>query len=654
MTNDKDSRVEGSAFTELDMLREVIAHLYPKHPDVRPRRRINIGEARPLGADELEPATSALADAASDTYVDAEVAVKLLEAIERLGWTGFEIDTMRARLTDHVERRWPSLFEPLVQCVFDAYQPSSLFNAFPKLRCESLVVTRLAASIAPRQDHTFRINKLLDELAPKTLAEARLLIAALIERRERDVSLATSLFCALARGMGWTPWNALQAILHARSDYAGRHAEFEKEGNRSKESQETIDRRLEMARGIEAQTKTREVAGLALELLGQDAAQQGDGLLARPAETRAAFVDCLRQAIGDDARLRQAVIELLLWCPNVRAADLAQFAAVALARPEDRSAILELEQHPVLLVRYAARAIRAAKFGEQLETGAIPAGGSLIQTLVRLDSNVAATDEPARTWLGNRAIERLIEQTIARVEARVAEEYINHGDEGEDRLLSSLFRELALRFGDLDQVFEALARAAAAPHRAAITMEYRNVDRAEEGRKGIKKAKSFSADLCLIVDPRVDGTSLGRRVTLVQAKRLYRNKKVRKQPAWSDSFKIDRDQRLALQEQTHSSVYFFHGPPLGGRGVPVIPTQLVADLSEHHGSGSALSRYTVAVASRSLADWFTYDALALRVGDPYVELVKRAEGGPGSLPRPLLAVPTVEVRIELAPRSEAR
>lgn len=486
---------------------------------------------------------------------------------------------------------------------------------------------------------------------------ARTFVAAIIERGSRDkedLVLATSRFCTLGRGIGWTAWVSLQAILHVRPDYAALHATFEREGDRSKESQEIIDHRVEMAQAIEVQTKVRDVAGLVLELVGQGAGWRDHGLLSRPAETRAAFVENLRTTIGGNPRLRQAVIEALLWSADGRAADLAQFAAISLAQTEDRSALLELEQHPVRVVQYAARAIRAAKFGEQLGIGALPASGGFVQALVTIHGGVASTDEPARTWLGDRAVERLIEQTIARVEAKVAQEYANHGDEGEDRLLSSLFRELALRFSDLDQALEALARAATAPHRASVAMEYRNVDRAEEGAKGIRKVKSFSADLCLIVDPMIDGASLGRRVTLVQAKRLYRNKKARKQPAWFDSFKIDRDQRLHLQEQTHASVYFFHGPQIGGRGVPVIPTQLVADLSEHRGSGTTLSRDVVAVASRSLADWLTYDALALRVGDPYAELVKRAGGAPGSLPRQLLGVPTIEIEVALRPRSELR
>ncbi|MDK2769696.1 MAG: hypothetical protein KYX69_18480 [Sphingomonas sp.] len=199
-----------------------------------------------------------------------------------------------------------------------------------------------------------------------------------------------------------------------------------------------------------------------------------------------------------------------------------------------------------------------------------------------------------------------------------------------------------------------MARAAAAPRRASVSMQYRNIDRGEEGDTGVKGAKSFSADLCLIVDPMLDGISLGRRVTLVQAKRLHRNKKAKEQPAWQASFAIDRKQRLALQAQTEWSVYFFHAPPLGGRGVPVIPTQLVADLSEHKGTGTRLRMEVVAAASRSLADWLTYDALSLRVGDPYAALVEKAEGEPGCLPRRPLDLPTVEVRVGLTPRSGDR
>ncbi|MBZ9668704.1 hypothetical protein LB536_03055 [Mesorhizobium sp. ES1-3] len=374
--------------------------------------------------------------------------------------------------------------------------------------------------------------------------------------------------------------------------------------------------------------------------------------MSRPAEVRAAYVDTLRIAIAGDFALRRAVIEALLWFADSRTADLAQFAAVAVAEADDRLWLIELETHPIRMVRYAARAVRAAKFAAPLTVPALTTGGGLIQSLAVIEGSGTTTEEPARTWLGDRAVEQLIERTITSVEMQFARDYEAHGDEGEDRILSSLFTTLAMRFSFLDNALEALARAASAPRRAAVSMRYRNVDRSEEGKAGIKGAKSFSADLCLIVDPILDGISLGRRVTLVQAKRLYRDHAAAIQPAWDSSFAIKLNQRRALQKQTASSVYFFHGPPLGGRGVPVIPTQLVADLSEHQGSGAQFARAAVALASRSLADWLTYDALALRVGDPYAKLVEKAEGRPGSLARHLLGIPTVEVDIVIAKRRE--
>lgn len=57
----------------------------------------------------------------------------------------------------------------------------------------------------------------------------------------------------------------------------------------------------------------------------------------------------------------------------------------------------------------------------------------------------------------------------------------------------------------------------------------------------------------------------------------------------------------------------------------------------------------VAVDSRSLADWL-YDALALSVGNSYAELVRRLGGASGSIPRPLLGVPTIEIQVALRPR----
>ncbi|MGE4306947.1 MAG: hypothetical protein AB7E24_23290 [Novosphingobium sp.] len=644
--------------TDLETLIAAVGILFPDRAkrSGRSRRRIVLQDERDLTVTKMAAATRALSDPGSDRYVDAEVVDALLVSIGR--HTSDDDGDMVAALIAHVDRRWSELMPGLAaKAVNGIYDRARIFAAFPRLLHEPTLLSMAIAAIVDPQNYC-RPDELLSFLKPATPADARRLIDALAERAragERTPSALTlPLFAAIGRGQGWSPWVALQTLLRACPDYAEPNAIFEKTGDPNRESQTTIDARLEVAQAIAPLTELREVAAILLQLVGPSAGWGDESLLSRPAEVRAAYVDTLRAAIGDDSALRQAVIEALLWSGDGRVAELAHYAAVAIADAGDRAWLVELETHPVRMVRYAARAVRAAKFGEALTVPALPVATGLIQSVAAMEGSTNIAEEPARTWLGDRAAERLIERTISAVEMRAAKDYESHGDEGEDRLLASLFTTLALRFADLDQALEALARAASAPNRAAVTMRYRNVDRGEEGDKGVRGAKKFAADLCLIVDPILEGVSLGRRVTLVQAKRLYRDHEAVVQPTWNASFAINLEQRRALQQQTEASVYFFHGPPLGGRGVPVIPTQLVADLSEHQGSGSQLARSTVASASRSLADWLTYDALALRVGDPYAALVAKAEGRPGSLPRTLLELPTVEVEITVTKRDGER
>jgi hypothetical protein len=650
---DTDSTGEEAVQSPIDALVAAIDTMFPDRTRRLGVRRINVGTSnRALGLEELEPATTALADAGSHRFVDADTVIELLGRIERLENGDTNLDHLRRRVIEHVEGRWqyfgPAFAEPAVE----RYQGHYLLRDFPRLGRDPAFLIRLAAAIRQRKSQNRWLIELLAEWSPIDLDEARPLVAA--AATSDDPSLSTALFVSIGRGVGWTPWVSLMAILKARPDYAEPGPIVEPDGDPMKEPRPAIAARLEMASALERKLQARTVAGLLLDVLAPNSGWATDGLLARPAETRSAYVDSLKDRIGDDADLRRAGIEALLWWPTGNATDLAQFAAVALAEADDRPFLEKLSEHSERLVQYAARAVRAAKFADPLAVEAMPTSGTLVQSIAALGAGYQAADDFPRTWLGDRAVERLIEHTIARVEAGVAGEFNSHGDEGEDRLLSSLFRELALRFRDLDTALEALGRAVNAPHRASVTMAYRNVDRPEEGTKGIKGAKSFSADLCLIVDPVLDGISLGRRITLIQAKRLYRNKKAKVQPTWNRSFAIDHDQRLALQRQTHSSAYLFFAPPLGGRGVPVIPTQLVADLSAHKSSGTSLRKEVVAIASRSLADWLTYDALALRVGDLHADLVAKADGDPGGLPRPLLDLPTVEVEISRVARSERR
>lgn len=643
---DDDQAKEGRAGSEIEPLRDAIAVMLPDRYSPFSRRRLQVQGKHELSLDELDAATSVLHDLQSDPEVDIAVVLKLFE---RLDITEPKAEELRSRVIAHVERRWSQFSPHLATHAAESHSGHKLLKLFPRLQSDPRFLRQFATIMVEKKWYAPRIVELLSNLCFDTLQGARILIEAARRRGDQDVS--TAVFFAIARSFGWTPWVSLMAILHSCPDYADPGASFEIVGD-PRVSKSDQSARLAMAKALEPQTQLRGVADMLLELTPSGGSWSGGSLFDRPAETRAAYVESLKALVGNDEQLRTSTIEALLWLPTRAAADLAQFAASVIAEAEDREFLIDLEQHCVRMVRYGARAVRAARFGDRLVTGELPTPRALVQSIAALDTVASIGEEPARTWLGDRNIERLIESTIARVEAKVAEAYEDHGDEGEDRLLATLFAELAVRFSDLDAALEAMARAASAPHRAAISMRYRNVDRPEEGTEGIKGAKRFSADLCLIIDPMLDGTSLGRRVTLVQAKRLYRNKKAVIQPAWDRSYRLDREQRLALQRQTHSSVYFFHAPPLGGRGVPVIPTQLVADLSEHGGTGTSLRREVVAAASRSLSDWLTYDALALRVGDPCAELAEKAEGEPGGLPRALLQIPTVEVDIALVPRSE--
>jgi hypothetical protein len=609
MTNgDQDGEGEPH-HSDFDIHLSVVAALCPKRirvslpPPGYQGRLVRLGEAKDLDITAISRAVAGLSHRDAQAHVDAEAALKLLGVLERLSYSHEdEAETLRQAITAFVDARWEAMRPSLAGRVIANEDRWTILKCFPALKREPELIERLAERISDTGCHLHFIEDLLREVGPTSIPEARGLIVVLKQRSREDRSalrLMDSLFAAIGRDLGWNAWASLQAILHVCPAYATPNARFVLDKDMTV-SRETNDARAELAAAIAPQVRVRAVAAVFLDAFGTD--KWRDDLSSRPAEVRAAYVDTLDEEIGDDGDLRQAVIEALLWNGGGRSAELAQFAAVALARPEDRAMLGELEQHPERVVRYSARAVRAARYGEPLSVRAFPTPGGLVQSLAALEGGTAPSDEPARTWLGDRAVEKAIEQVIAAEEARFAREYCDHGDEGEDRLLSNLFGALAIRFETLDQLLDSLARATSAKRRASVAMRYRNVDRAEEGGPGIKDAKSFSADLCLIVDPSLDGKSLGRRVTLVQAKRLYRHHRSKKEESWHTSFALDPEQMRDLLAQTHSSVYVFHGPPMGGRGIPVIPTQLVSDLANHQGSGTQIATAMVANASRTLAD----------------------------------------------------
>lgn len=476
-------------------------------------------------------------------------------------------------------------------------------------------------------------------------------LALPVSETRRDDLLPTYLVAATARGLGWTRWVKLFAILFDGVELADERGPADPE-KRQWETDDSLKMRREAWSEILPDRAVRQVARLILDLEGVLSTSSPD--------VRAIYVQRLRDAIGGDDDLRRVTVEALLSRRPPHQRDLALFAATRLLIVDDEAFVAELANHPDREVGYLADMVRHAAFGEVAGEVVWPAPGvsTIAGGLFRIGLSPAASEDPL-TWIGDRLLERLIEQTISGEERKFAQEYRNHSEEGEEGLLRSFFSDLAHRLRDLEQGLRATARATGSERATSIRLNYRPVDKSEEGKAGVNpkgeaEPPSFSADLCLIVDPYLDGRSLGKRATLVQAKRLRLKDTTRPDRGLATSFKLDPRQMTDLIRQTGSSFYLFQCPGLLDRGIPMVPTQLVEDLARHHASSAAqIPAELVGPASRPFAEWLTYMVLALRTGDPLAELVAKAEGGDGRRPRPLAKFGTVEIALRVGePKSK--
>ena len=381
------------------------------------------------------------------------------------------------------------------------------------------------------------------------------------------------------------------------------------------------------------------------------------GVLRRASpDFRSVYVERLKVAIGANDQLRRAAIEALVWRGVLDNVDLAVYAAVELTKDGDNELLTELTNHTDRGTQYQSHLILAALRAD-LQTGEswpISSRLALANGIVTDGFRRVDDSQDPKTWLGDRLLERMIEDTASSIEMDAAREYPRHYGSGEEKLLERFFTKLSISFEHLGRALSSTGRARMTDHRTAVSAQYRPVDKAEEGQVGVLRGDdpgeklSFSADLCFIVHPILGGKSLGKRATLVQAKRLYPNEVDDVTKGWRYSYALDPKQLSDLLRQTSSSVYLFQAPSLAGRGIPIIPAQLVSDLAlNQSASGGVIGREIVSVTSQSFAEWFTYELLALRVGDPYEALVAKAEKGPGSRPYDLFRYGTFEVEIRV-------
>jgi hypothetical protein len=602
-----------------------------EHRDEDARARARAVDAATLGLDD--PGAAELVDAA---------AVALL--CNKAGGIGSWTHTpFFAALRRHVLSRWaelaPSLGKTLCARPYTRHEMALL----PELASERALIAQLALSLASGQQSPYL--ELLRALEPRTRGDARrLLQAALVpgEGPHSRLATLTVLFSRLGLSQGWSRWIKLFGALLvekrlAQPDWTPTNCPQELKSTDDKTAWENI------VSAVAPDIQLRRICERLLPLV-----DAGGELFERPPEVRVAFVSRLREETEGEQELRQAILEMLLWIPHHAAADLAQFAAVRLTMAEDETFLRDLRTHPVLAVGYAADAVRRAALGpdEEIEDFPRRQPPNLADALARMAQPVEDHWVPPRTWIGDRQTERLIETEVARVETRFADRYPKHGGEGEDRIGSKLLHELSIRLEDLEGLLAAAARGSSARQRTSIKVRYRDIDRPEEGDTGVRGVDSFATDVCFVVDPIWEGQSLGRRAVIVQAKRLYQDKRNKKRFKWNSSYLLKPLQLDHLIAQTPSAFMMFHGPANLGRGVPVMPAQLVRDLAVAQAStGGQIDHDTVGAASQSFADWFTYELLALRIGDPYDELVAKAEGRPGAEAADLLDLPGREVDV---------
>jgi hypothetical protein len=607
---------------------------------------------RMLSTESRDPPVSFLAEAVGDLaqpLVADAIRPDQFVAITDLVWRSAEggdpvahglLDPLRLLLA----KRWNELGkEVLRHAVMYQRYDRTLFKALPVLTGTPEILSVLTE--ADDIDlHGVEEHLRFSGLAPSRDQLRQALTALSGDRGDRLRSLIVN---GTAEKGELAPWTKLFAILCIHPELGSLEAPYRHKTHDPRDTTGAADERIwQVWSQLYADAETRRVAGLVIDL---------DHALAQsPTDFREVYLDRLRAAVGDNDELRRAAIEALLWKGQHGSRHIAAFAAFHLAQPEDRTALGELAAGPDARLGYAVGAL--LRLLEQAATGMAtvyqpapfearawpaPVGGS-------------PKDEPARTWLGNRTFERMLEAAVAGAEREFSETYAMHHGSGEERLGERFFTMLGERLRHLDGALRQTAQALGDVPAASVQVDYRPVDKKEEGDPGIVlrdtgiPADKFCADFCLIVAAFLDGMPLTRRGVLVQAKRIYLKDNADPAKGWAYSYTLKPEQARNLIEQTASSFFMFQGPAELQSGCGVVPAKLVEDIGLHQNpSAAAISAQSVLHASESFAEWFTYQVVALRTGDAYQSLLDKAQRGPGSDPYPLVRYGTIEIEVRL-------
>ncbi|MFM0197763.1 hypothetical protein PQQ65_32190 [Paraburkholderia strydomiana] len=352
-------------------------------------------------------------------------------------------------------------------------------------------------------------------------------------------------------------------------------------------------------------------------------------------ETRASWRRELKSVIGYDAELRNAAAEALLWFGDKWRDRAVLFAVLELYDAEGEQPLQRFLEHSDPLVHRRTRAIIDMM---RVEPDAMEL--QIARQKERLCASISTEPvESPKTWIGDVRTERLIRMTLDEAASGAASAIGKSLDSGEETHVMLLFERLRAAFSGISERLALLATEAGANEHLSLRLDYRIVGKHEEGGPGIG-TKTFSADICLLIDVREKGVRFARRASLIQAKRLYRGR-----GHAADYYPLKTVQLEDLAGQTLASFLLLLGPTCEGVTIPVIPARLMLDLVKRGDSASQIAPAKAAGLGKGIGTWLVDDVIGLWTGDCESEIIERAEGGMDR--EPFLLVELVADRVQL-------
>ncbi|MCU1737990.1 MULTISPECIES: hypothetical protein [unclassified Pseudomonas] len=338
------------------------------------------------------------------------------------------------------------------------------------------------------------------------------------------------------------------------------------------------------------------------------------------AESRASWRRELKVAVESDSDLLEATAETLLGLGSPADDRGVLFAVLELYDDSIESGFSSFLSHPNELVRRRARAA-IDMFRFEPDISALPP--LVAASAGYRNSGVLRSMRKPRTWIGDARIETLIEDVLEDAAKSAGDQIVKNLHSGEETHVMVLLGELKIAFRYITTLLEDLAAEGDSKKRLSfeLDIDYRVVGKKEEGGKGVGTTKSFSTDVCLLIELRDGGKQFSRRVSLLQAKRMFSPDKKR------PYFPIKQKQLENLSAQTMASFLMLLGPECDGVNIPIIPARLMVDLIARGERSTQLAPTRASELGKGIGTWFVEDVIGLWTGDWEKNIVARAEGG---------------------------